>query len=141
MDQALEKCYNKPAKGKAGIIGFTRRKEAVAQYDVIKHEMIQIFNYLQEFCNTNYESEYDLHHEFSSTITERDEKLVNQMTDYIVKKGNPFLLEKTKELKNIVTGKHFTEEEINFIFHCLSIGLHIYSVFVNKMFKGKTKNY
>ena len=30
MDQALEKEYNKPAKGQGGIIGFSRRKEAVA---------------------------------------------------------------------------------------------------------------
>ena len=30
MDQALEQIYNKPAKGASGIIGITRRKEAVA---------------------------------------------------------------------------------------------------------------
>ena len=29
MDQALEKAYNKPAKSSTGIIGFTRRKEAI----------------------------------------------------------------------------------------------------------------
>ena len=47
MDQALEKSYNKPVKGHGGIIGFTRRKEAVIQYDIIKHEKMQIFNFLQ----------------------------------------------------------------------------------------------
>ena len=31
MDQALEKEYNKLAKGQGGIIGFSRRKEAVTQ--------------------------------------------------------------------------------------------------------------
>ena len=31
VDQALEKECNKPAKGQGGIIGFSRRKEAVAQ--------------------------------------------------------------------------------------------------------------
>ena len=32
MDQALEKAYNKPAKGQDGVIGFTSRKEAVDQF-------------------------------------------------------------------------------------------------------------
>ena len=40
---------------------------------MIKHDKVQIFNYLHELCEIFYESEYDLHHEFSPTITERDE--------------------------------------------------------------------
>ena len=36
VDQALEKEYNKHAKGPSGIIGFTRRKEAVLKWDLIK---------------------------------------------------------------------------------------------------------
>ena len=31
MDQALEKAYNKPKKSSVGVIGFTRRKEAVCK--------------------------------------------------------------------------------------------------------------
>ena len=31
MDQALEKEYNKPAKGPGGVIGITRKKERVAK--------------------------------------------------------------------------------------------------------------
>ena len=38
MDQGLEMCYNKPAKGQGGIIGMTRRKEAVALHDITKHD-------------------------------------------------------------------------------------------------------
>ena len=36
MDQALGKAYNKPAKSSSGIIGFTRRKEAVCEWNIIK---------------------------------------------------------------------------------------------------------
>ena len=71
IDQALEKSYNKTAKGKSGIIGLTRRKEAVAQHDIIHHEKIQIVNFLLELCEIYYESEYDLHHEFSSAVKRR----------------------------------------------------------------------
>ena len=38
IDQALEKAYNKPAKGPGGIIGYTRRKESVAKWNLIQHE-------------------------------------------------------------------------------------------------------
>ena len=34
-DQALEKEYNKPAKCQSGIIGITRRKEAVCKWNLI----------------------------------------------------------------------------------------------------------
>ena len=36
MDQALGKAYSKPAKSSSGIIGFTRRKEAVCEWNLIK---------------------------------------------------------------------------------------------------------
>ena len=38
MDQALDQIFNKPAKDARGIIGVTRRKEAVAQWCLNKHE-------------------------------------------------------------------------------------------------------
>ena len=101
MDQALEKSH-KHAKGKSGIIGITRRKEAVAQYDVIKHEKLQLVNYLLEFCEIDYDSEYDLYHESSPTITEKEEMMVKHMTNYISERRNPFTLSETKELKNLV---------------------------------------
>ena len=37
MDQALESQYNKQAKSFSGIIGITRTKEAVCEWDLIKH--------------------------------------------------------------------------------------------------------
>nr|CAD7587558.1 unnamed protein product [Timema genevievae] len=40
MDQGLKQNYNKPFKGHEGIIGITKRKEAVAQHDLIKHEKL-----------------------------------------------------------------------------------------------------
>ena len=46
MDQELEKAYNKPAKCQAGIIGVTRRKEAVLKWNLIKHEKNQFTDFL-----------------------------------------------------------------------------------------------
>ena len=38
FDQALEQCYNRPAKVSGGIIGVTRKKDAVALRGIIKHK-------------------------------------------------------------------------------------------------------
>ena len=50
MDQILEKEYNKPAKGQGGIIGISRRKEAVAQWNIMKHEKSKFPKHLRELC-------------------------------------------------------------------------------------------
>ena len=47
MAQALEKAYDKPAKGQGSIIGFTRRKEAVAQFNLTRHEKSKISSFLR----------------------------------------------------------------------------------------------
>ena len=72
--QALEKEYNKPAKSQAGIIGFTRRKEAVCKWNIIKHEKAKYRKFLSEVCLTNKDDEYELHHEFSGTLIEKSEE-------------------------------------------------------------------
>ena len=51
VDQALEKEYNKNAKGKGGITGFTREKEFVAKWNIITHEKMQYFKFLSNLCN------------------------------------------------------------------------------------------
>ncbi|KAG1656508.1 hypothetical protein GQR58_023875 [Nymphon striatum] len=51
LDMALEKCYNKPAKVAGGIIGMTRQKEAVALWNLLKHEKDLHVAQLLEWCN------------------------------------------------------------------------------------------
>ena len=65
MDQALEKAYNKPAKSSAGIIGFTRRKEAVCKWNLIKHEKEKYRSFLYDVCQMRDDDEYSLHYEYS----------------------------------------------------------------------------
>ena len=49
MDPDLGKAYNKSAKSSAGIIGFTRRKEDVCKWDLIKHEKAKYRNLTSAF--------------------------------------------------------------------------------------------
>ena len=45
IDQASEKQYDKPAKAQSGIVAFSRRKEAVCQWNSIKHKKSKFREY------------------------------------------------------------------------------------------------
>ena len=60
MAQALEKAYNKPAKAQGSIIGFTRRKEAVAQFSLTRHEKAKISSFLRSIYHLQIQDECTL---------------------------------------------------------------------------------
>ena len=91
MDQALEKAYNKPAKSSSGIIGFSRRKEAVCKWNLIKHEKDKFRNFLYNVCQMNDNDDYRVHHELSENITAADKESVRAVMKNIAQRGNPFL--------------------------------------------------
>ena len=79
IDQALEKAYNKPAKGPGGIIGYTRRKESVAKWNLIQHEKAGYTKFLDDICEHVCSSEFSLHHGFSQAQTKADEDKVETL--------------------------------------------------------------
>ena len=56
MDQALGKAYNKPAKSSASITGFTRRKEIVCKWNLIKDDKEKCWNFINSICQMNDDS-------------------------------------------------------------------------------------
>ena len=65
MDQALEKVYNKRAKGQGGIIGISRGKQAICKWNIIKHEKVKYKNFLHGWSSVNNGDEYAAHYESS----------------------------------------------------------------------------
>ena len=62
FDIALEKVYNKPANIKGGM---TRRKEAVALWNLIKHEKDMFVADLSDLCRlSDNDDELNYHHDF-----------------------------------------------------------------------------
>ena len=128
MDQALEKQYNKPAKGPSGIIGFSRRKEAVCKWNIIKHEKLMFSEHLSDVCKLRDDDEYSFHHEFSNSITDTDRNAVGQMIHYIKGHGNPFNVSKN-EVKNLVSGENLDLELVYFLMNCIDLGESEYKKF------------
>ena len=79
VDQALEKPYNKSAKGLSSVIGITKRKEAVLKWNILKHMKMKYINFLYDVCSMTDDDEYAIHHEFSSSTTALDELEVQQI--------------------------------------------------------------
>lgn len=139
MDQALEQMYNKPVKGHGGIVGLTRRKEAVAQHDLTKQEKFMISAFLREFCGLNDEDECNLHHEFSTSATKHEEVCIQQMLAYIQERDNLFDLLNNK-MRNLVTGKETSDEKSKYLLNCISLRQQAYGEFVKTRFKDKEKS-
>ena len=109
IDQALEKQYNKPAKGPSELIGFTRRKQVLFKWNIIKHEKLEA------------EDQYSLHHDFSKCTADSERAAVEKMVSYINERGNLFVISVTVT-KNIASGKKMDDELVTFKAGYLVIG-------------------
>ena len=121
VDHALEKAYNKPAKSSAYIIGFTRRKKAVCQWNLIKHEKAKYQNFMNTDCQMDEDDEYSLHYEFPDRMTKADKHNVAALMKNVLQGGNPFNLEQPKDMINIATGAILEKDE-DFLMNCISLG-------------------
>ena len=139
IDMALEKVYNKPAKKPGGVIGFSSRKEAVAQWNLIKHEKTQYTKFLQELCLLNDDREYSRHHEFSRAIAQADERVIEQITSYISERQNPFDFSIHKQLTNLVTGNEVDKETTNYLLNCITTRKRAYSDFKTTRLQDKSE--
>ena len=78
MDQALEKQYNKPAKGSSRVIGFTKWKQAVCKWNIIKHEKFLFKEGLTKICALEAEDQDSLHHDFSKCTADSERAAVKR---------------------------------------------------------------
>ncbi|KAI4829411.1 hypothetical protein KUCAC02_023452, partial [Chaenocephalus aceratus] len=83
FEQALEQCYNRPAKVSGGIIGITRKKEAVALWGIIKHNKDQYVDLLK--MTDDVEGELSLHHDFNPSTATKIVGMVQDIAEYLLK--------------------------------------------------------
>jgi len=81
FDQALEQRYNRPAKVSGGIIGVTRKKEAVALWGTIKHKKDQYIDLMK--TEDDVHGELSLHHNFNPTTAATIVKMVQDIEEYL----------------------------------------------------------
>ena len=145
-DMCLEQTINRSQKSTmmsmAGIIGSTRRKQFVAQWEIIYHEMLVISSLHRTVSAANLShSKVTVSHEFNTSETISNEKKVTDMITYIESHKNPFCLSSITEpkLHNILTQEIMTEETRKDLLHVQKIGSELYSTFREETFIKKTK--
>ena len=90
-DQKLEQTINLSSKCSDGVIGHSKQKQYIAQWDLIYHEMMAVKNFHREYTGVNEcTSEAWHHHESSQSTTNRKEGHIQEMMKYIEERGSPF---------------------------------------------------
>ena len=129
-DQSLEQTINKSQKSSGGIIGSSRKKDFVAEWELIYHEMLAVTNLQRELASARpFVHDLTVHHEFSKSETTAREKNVKDMMDYIELYENPFKVSHKTEprLHNIVTQEVMTDEIRSDIMNLKDKGVELYN--------------
>ena len=89
-DMCLEQTINRSQKSAGGIIGSTKRKQVVAQWEIIHHEMLAVVNLQCTVSGVVTPSrELLVNHEFNLPATRSSEALIKDMIGYIKEHDNP----------------------------------------------------
>lgn len=134
FDQALEQCYNRPAKVSGGVIGVTRKKDAVALWAIIKHKKDEYVDLLK--TKDDDQGELSLHHDFNPSTTTLMVTMVQEIKEYLLKVCNP--LKDQANLKNVITGEIVTNVEVSKLVSCLKDGSTAYAKFIDDRLKERS---
>ena len=132
--------YNKPAKSAGGVIGITRRKEAMAIWEILRHDKEHYTSQMRaelEDIETNEESETSLHYEFNPSTANASSEQVQKICEHLSNNCNPLSCELNgSPLRNIASGE---ENEIffTFVMSALAIGEQQYTKFVESRLASK----
>ena len=126
FDQALEQCYNRPAKVSREVIGVTRKKDVVALWNIIKHEKEQFVNLLK--MEDSVAEELSVHHDFNQSTTAKIFEMVQEIKQYLQKVCTPILHQGA--MKNVLTGEVVTKVNVDKLLCCMKEGGRAYDDYV-----------
>lgn len=139
-DMCLEQTINRSQKSSSSIIGSSRKKEFVAQWEMIYHEMLNISNLYRSLSGVK-TSHYELlvNHEFTGPKTESSEQYIRNIITFIESHENPFTTPTAEsKLHNILTQEIMTEEIRKQLLNVLDIGSEKYSNHRRERYVEKT---
>ena len=130
MDQALEQTINRSAKNrKSGIIGFTRKKEAVAKWNLTFHESASISKLFRQVTSLNKDNEeLKVHHDCSPSHTIFTEEAVSSIIQFLTERCDPFQ-SGVQPLRNIATSALVDETISKSLLNILESGCDLYDNF------------
>lgn len=121
----------------------TSRKEAVAQWNVLKHEkdlhVANMLDWTHLSVSKDKDSELNLHHEFTENSAVRSNKRVQEFVNYLELVGGPFELSDRK-LRNICNGSTLASNVAEGILGCLEVGKSSFESYKQERLVEKSKS-
>lgn len=113
VDMGLEQTINRSKKSTSGVIGSTRNKSYVTEWELIYHEVLAVSNVYREITNVSSSNNHELrfHHEYTSSEMKQMENHINNMTEFILRHENPFISGRNA-LRNIITQEEADPENV-----------------------------
>jgi len=116
--------HKQAQKSVSGIIGSSKKKQYVAKWEIVYHEMLAITNLHRELAGLGTTSyELDVNRAFSMAATEFEEANIRSILDVIERNENPFTTPTTdSRLHNIQTKEVMTDDIRNQLLNAEKIG-------------------
>lgn len=148
-DMALEQSINLDSKSKGGIVGFSRREDAVERWFLTSHERAAITHSLKEMCGLENYERVGSHKEADAARMKRDqedvERLLSSFNSGLL--TNPFDIpedqdvSETASLLNIATGIVLPEEVAERLVDATEIGKRSMEGFVTTRINTNQVNF
>lgn len=137
-DMALEQTINRPQKSSSGIVGRTKQKQFVAEWEITHHERLMISNLFREVTGSiAFVEGLNIHHEFSKKQTQSLDAKVTSMFKYILQKGNPFDM-LPNPLHNLLTKALVSQDTKELILNVFKISDDLHSTLRKTRYENKT---
>ena len=85
-DMCLEQTINRSQKSPGGIIGSTKKKKFVAQWEINYHELLSVSNLYRQVSGVTNGDDFEVNHEFNDSETKFQEQIITKMVEYIMTK-------------------------------------------------------
>ena len=131
-DQSLEQTINWSQKSSVGIIGSSRKKDFVAEWEMIYHEIIAVSSLHRELSGSRpFYHKLTVNHEFSDADTKARESNIRDMIEYIELYENPIQITEAteKQLYNIISQEVMPTEVREGMLSVESKNLQLYNEF------------
>ena len=139
-DLKLEQTIQRAQKDPKGIIGQNRKREYVAQWQIIYHEMpqrVSFFYDITQVCHSS-SSETYIHHELNDTTINDMNNCISKLVKVLNKDGNPFTVAEIN-LHNVLTKERLFLENKSYLLNLLELGTQHYMTFRDERFVTKAK--
>jgi hypothetical protein len=143
-DMCLEQTINRSQKSTSGIIGNTKKKQYVAQWEMIYHEMLALSNLHREISGVlTQTSESVVSHEFNKAETDASERKIDEIVTYIKSHDNPTHLSPgpQQKLHNILTQEIMSEDIRKDLLGLEDKSINLYNYFRTERFVCKEKKF